>query len=355
MRIVHVNPYFYPFRGGIEHRVHNVCRLLGQENEVSIVTGRLPGTEREEKGDGYDILRLDSRFIGNYNPPYIISEGLLEQLQALQPDIVEFHYRWAPSYTKELLRHPGPKVFTWHNSFGEGEGLLQRTGSWLNDRLFLPKLKAFDSVTCISDYVRQELLSRKVLDERMITIGNGVILPEVISGEEDDHILFVGRLVATKGLEYLMRALPATDANLVVCGKGPEMERLRALTVKLGIVDQVDFRGYVSEEERDRLLDRCQLYVMPSLFESFGIAAAEAMSHGKPVVCSEVGGLPEVVRDSGVLVPPRDPGALAEAINGLLQDDVRRRELGRKARAYSREYSWESVAAKTMNQYRSLV
>lgn len=355
MRIVHVNPYFYPFRGGIEHRVHNVCRLLGREHEVTVLTGRLPGTDREERGDGYDIRRLDSRFIGDYNPPYIISKGVRAELKALDPDIVEFHYRWAPSYTKEVLRHDGPKVFTWHNSFGEGEGLLQRSGSWMNDRAFLPKLRSFDSVTCISDYIRQELSVRGVPDERMRTIGNGVIMPQTISGEEDDHILFVGRLVATKGLDYLLRAMPSTSAHLIICGKGPEMDSLNALASKLGIQERVEFRGYVSDEERDRLLDRCQAYVMPSLYESFGIAAAEAMSHGKPVICSAVGGLPEVVRDSGVLVPPRDPAALTEAINQLSQDQGRRRELGRRAHAYAQEYSWESVAAKTLDQYLSLL
>lgn len=189
----------------------------------------------------------------------------------------------------------------------------------------------------------------------MRTIGNGVIMPERVSGEEDGHILFVGRLVATKGLDHLLRAMPSTSAHLIICGKGPEMGRLKALASKLGLQDRVEFRGYVSEEERDELLDRCQAYVMPSLYESFGIAAAEAMSHGKPVICSAVGGLPEVVRDAGVLVPPRDPAALAEAINQLLQDKERRKELGRKAHAYAQEYSWDSVAAKTLDQYRSLV
>jgi len=355
MRIVHVNPYFYPFRGGIEHRVHNVCRLLGKEHEVIIVTGQLPGTEVAEDGDGYRIVRLPSRFIGSYNPPYIMSKGLLEVLNELKADVVEFHFRWAPSYTREIVRYQGPKVFTWHNSFGEGEGLVQRTGSWINDRLFLPKLRRFDAVTCISDYVKSELLAKKVPDAKMSTIGNGVIVPEQISGKEDDYLLFVGRLVRTKGLHYLMQAMRHTDARLVICGKGPEMERLQSMTSSLGIDDRVEFRGYVSEEERDRLLDECQAYVMPSLYESFGIAAAEAMSHGKPVICSAVGGLPEVVRDAGLLVPPRDPLALAEAINALLRDDGRRKELGIKAREYAQEYSWESVAEKTLSQYRSLI
>lgn len=355
MRIVHVNPYFYPFRGGIEHRIHNICRLLGKEHEVIIVTGQLEGTDVQEKGDGYRIERLASRFIGSYNPPYIMSKGLLSSLNELDADIVEFHFRWAPSYTREMVRYEGPKIFTWHNSFGEGEGFVQKTGSWINDRLFIPKLRRFDAVTCISDYVKRELLAQKVPAEKMNTIGNGVVVPEQVSGKEDEYLLFVGRLVRTKGLNYLIQAMRHTDARLVICGEGPEKGRLQTMATSCGVQDRVEFRGYVSEEERDRRLDECQAYVMPSLYESFGIAAAEAMSHGKPVICSAVGGLPEVVRDAGVQVPPRDPQALSEAINALLRDDGRRKELGIKARKYAQNYSWESIAEQTLSQYQSLI
>ncbi len=354
MRIAHVNPYFYPFRGGIEHRVHNICSQLGKGNEVTIITSQLPGTEREERGEGYDILRLESRFYGSYNPPYVTSKGLDEALRELDPDVVEFHYRWAPSYTKGMSAHDGPKVFTWHNSYGEGEGLLQRAGSLANDRLFLPKLREYDEVTCISDYIRKELAAKGVPEERMDVIKNGVHMPAEVSGEEDGFLLFVGRLVATKGLKYLLQAMRDVDMPLKICGKGPEMKRLRRQARRLGVEDRVELLGYVSEEERDRLLDRCTLYVMPSLFESYGIAAAEAMSHGKAMVSTTSGGLPEVVQDAGVLVPPRDPAALAEGINRLLGDDGERRRMGARALELAKTYSWEGVAAQTLEQYRRI-
>ena len=355
MKIVHVNPYFYPFRGGIEHRIHHVCRLLGQEHEVIIVTGQLPGTELREDADGYRIIRLPSRLIGSYNPPYISSKGLLSTLNELDADVVEFHYRWAPSYTRDMTRYEGVKVFTWHNSFGEGEGFFQKAASGFNDRRFLPKLSAFDAVTCISDYVRGELTARNVPAEKMYTIGPGIAMPEQAGGTEGDYILYVGRLVRTKGLDYLMSAMRSTDAHLIVCGKGPESKRLESMVASYGIGDRVEFRGYVSEEERDRLIDECQACVMPSLYESFGLVALEVMSHGRPVIGSAVGGLPEVIRDAGVLVPPRDPQALSEAIDALLKDDARRRELGIKARKYAQGNSWESMAERTAAQYQALI
>ena len=86
------------------------------------------------------------------------------------------------------------------------------------------------------------------------------------------------------------------------------------------------------------------MLVMPSLFESLGLAAAEAMSYGKPVVASDSGGLPEVVGDGGIVVPAKDPKRLAEAINALLRDDSRRHDLGAKAKARAARYSWDLAA-----------
>ena len=141
MRIVDVNPYFYPFFGGIEHRMHLIAKeLVSRGHEVIIVTGQLPGTEIDEiVEDGYRIVRLPSRYIKIYNPPYITSKGLLEKLNEIDADIVNFNYRWAPSYTKDMRKYAGKKVFTYHNMWGEGIG-IQHTMSEINDNMFAQKI-----------------------------------------------------------------------------------------------------------------------------------------------------------------------------------------------------------------------
>ena len=95
MKIVDVNPYFYPFFGGIEHRMHLIAKeLVSRGHEVIIVTGQLPGTEADETvEDGYRIVRLPSKYIKIYNPPYITSKGLLAKLNEIDADIVNFNYR----------------------------------------------------------------------------------------------------------------------------------------------------------------------------------------------------------------------------------------------------------------------
>jgi glycosyltransferase involved in cell wall biosynthesis len=109
------------------------------------------------------------------------------------------------------------------------------------------------------------------------------------------------------------------------------------------VSDRVEFTGRVSEERKLELLSRCKVFVMPSLFESYGLAVAEAMAWGKPVVASRVGGLPEVVGNAGIMVPPKDSTALASSLNKLLSDDDDRRVRGKRGREHIRRYSWDRV------------
>ena len=353
MRIVQLNPFHYPFMGGIEHRVHHMSRNLAKRHDVTVVTSRLEGTEMEEWMDGYRVLRLDSRFVGNYNPPYVSSKGVLEAIEGIDPDVVDFHYRWAPSYTRQAMRYAKRLVFTYHNTYGEGEGAMKAI-SHLNDWLFMRKMARFRKVVCISEFVRQDNARHGFPLERMCVVPNGVEMPTV-DPRDGGFVLSLGRLVHTKGLEYLLKAMRSVDAKLVMAGAGPESERLERLIGSYGLTNKVELLGRVSEERKSELFASCSIFVMPSLFESYGIAAAEAMSFGKAVVATNVGGLPEVVDDCGILVPPRDPDALGAAISSLLRDEPRRKELGIRARDRASLFSWEKVAEQQERVYLEVV
>lgn len=348
MRIVQLNPFYYPYRGGIEHRIHNLSRRLAKDHEVFIVTGRLPDTAEEQEMDGYTIVRLDSTLIGPYNPPYISSRGVWKTLATLDPDVVDFHYRWAPSYTRAMRRFDGRKVFTFHNTFGEGEGAV-RVMSLINDLSQSRFLRGFDRIVCVSEFVRRDLEGRGFPNRLLETVPNGVELPDDVPRDELDFLLFLGRLVPTKGLGYLLGAMRDLRSRgirerLIIAGGGPEEARLRRNVKRMGLEDTVTITGRVTEEEKQRLLGTCKLFVLPSTFESYGIAAAEAMAYGKAVVATRVGGLPEVIADAGVLVPPKDPGALADAVSSLLADEARRTKLGTRARRRAEGFSWDGMA-----------
>ncbi|MBM4236990.1 MAG: glycosyltransferase family 4 protein, partial [Euryarchaeota archaeon] len=227
MRIAVVNPFHYPFMGGIEHRIHHVGRRLGRRHEVTVLTGKLPGTAETEQMDNYIVRRFPSAYFNLYNPPMILTTGIRRGLRELKPDIIELHYRWAGSYTRAVMSQDCPKVFIWHNSYGEGEGGLKPL-SFLNDMMFARHLRRLDRLVCVSEFLANELLQRGWPKDLISVVPNGVDMPENL-GEEEDFILFVGRLVKPKGLPYLLGAMRSIDQKLVICGSGPERERLERL------------------------------------------------------------------------------------------------------------------------------
>jgi len=355
MRIVDVNPFFYPFRGGIEHRMHDTCRQLAERgHEVIVLTGRLPGTSDEEAMNGYRVVRLRSTLLNIYNPPFISSKDVLETLKSMDADVVNYNYRWAPSYNKDLRKYDGKKVFTYHNMWGEGIG-MQAKISEFNDSRFRSCLDTFDHIIAVSDYVRNDLIRRGYSPQYVTSIPSGLSRSPEIGRGDGDFILSLGRLVRTKGLDYLVEAMKDVDCRLIICGKGPDRERLEKRIRKLGLEDRIEMKGWVEEDEKERLMSSCRFFVMPSLFESFGLAAVELMAYGRPIIHTDVNGLPDTVGNGGVSVPPKDPAALSEAMNMLLKDRDRTEELGGNAARQARTYRWGELMPKIESVYEKVV
>ena len=181
------------------------------------------------------------------------------------------------------------------------------------------------------------------------------------------RVVFVGRLVERKGIGNAISALAAVPgAELVVAGgpvasgldRDPEVARLRDLADANGVADRVTFRGRLGRHELPALLRSADVVVCVPWYEPFGIVPLEAMACGVPVVASAVGGLIDSVVDgtTGLHVPPRDPRAVAEALNALLPDAARRQELGSAgARRARRRYTWDRVATGTLAAYEPLL
>lgn len=356
LKIVVSNPFFYPFEGGIEHRMHKLCRVLADRgHDVRVLTARLPGTEAEEETEsGYTIVRVPCRTIDVYNPPYIVCRDTLETLRRIRPDIVDHQYRWAPSFDKDIASFDGRKVFTYHNMWGEGVG-FQKVLSEINDGLYRSKLVKYDRIIAITDAVREDLIRRGMDGDTITVIDNCLEVLPPVSETEGDFILSLGRMVATKGLKYLVEAMRDVDYRLIMCGKGPESQRISRLIARYGLEDRIELRGWVSDEERERLMSECRFFVMPSIQEAYGLAATEVLAHGKPMICTDVDGLPGNVKDAGLYVRPKDSAGLAEAINRLLSDDCLRKELAGNAVKVTRAFTWEGQVAKTEEVYRSVL
>lgn len=216
--------------------------------------------------------------------------------------------------------------------------------------------------TCARDDIASEF---KIPSERFRIAPNGIDtrifrpLPGVAREP--------GRLIVTnssdtplKGLYYLLHALtllpPASPVRLVVIGTPKKDGGILRLIRRLGIGDRVTFTGRISDEAFVRQYARAAMAVVPSVYEGFGLPAGEAMACGVPVISTTGGALPEVVGEAGILVPPRDARALADAIRGLMEDRDRAAALGEAGfRRVQAHFTWQRAAEKTVDAYREVI
>ncbi|MDQ6907368.1 MAG: glycosyltransferase family 4 protein [Chloroflexota bacterium] len=235
------------------------------------------------------------------------------------------------------------------------------------DRRFAAAVSVF---TACSAYNAGEVRERYRRDARVIF--NGIDTEQFAPQPPDNAwraahaagdaplVLWVGRLERWKGTIDVLRAIALLDrdcpAHLAVVGAGPEIGRLRAAAQSLGIHDRVHFLGTCDHAALPRIYSTCDLVVGTSFAnETFGMAMAEASACARPVIATRFGGFPEVVRDNetGLLVPPRDPHALATAIRMLMCDPARGRAMGDAGRAHIvANFAWSVVTERVLRVYR---
>jgi D-inositol-3-phosphate glycosyltransferase len=242
-----------------------------------------------------------------------------------------------------------------------------------------------DAVIAASPHERAHMISLyEAAPSRVRVIPCGVNLDLFRPGDQrtartrlglgdEPVILYVGRIEPLKGIDLLVRTLPllpeairGRTVLLVVGGEpgstpsrnghGGERERLARLAADLGVAQQVRFTGAVRQEELPWYYRAADVAALPSYYESFGLAAIEALACGTPVVASKVGGLTTTVVDgsNGFLVPWRSPRAFAEPIGALLTDPALRRRLAARARPSVETFGWRSVADGVLGVYRQL-
>ncbi len=192
-------------------------------------------------------------------------------------------------------------------------------------------------------------------------VPNGVRPERFHSGRPDGPtVLFVGRLHQRKGLEHLLRAMPAVlravpDARLLVAGRGEREGMVRALVRELGLERSVEMLGHVPDEALPDLYARASVFVMPSEYEGFGIVMLEAMASSVPVVAFRTGAAADLVRDgeTGFLA---DPSSLGERIVRVLGGGAKAAAMGHRARELvEAEYTWARVAERTVQVYEGAI
>ena len=263
-------------------------------------------------------------------PLFLASYARAARRAARDADLVHAH--WLPSALPALKTRKPLVLQLWGTDVE-----LARRARWFA-RMLVRRARV---VLCPSEALAQAARDLGARDIRIV--ASGVAIPAA-TGDPDEppHVLFVGRLSDEKGILDFVEATDGMPRAIV--GDGP----LRA--------QAPGAMGFVPPAQVGAYYDRAAVVVCPSHREGYGVAAREAMAHGRPVVASAVGGLLDAVEDgvTGLLVPPRDPTALREAIETLLADADLRRRLGSAGRiAASERFTWEAATAETVRAYRA--
>lgn len=285
--------------------------------------------------------------------------GLKKLIQKEQFDIVHFHTHRAHGISLWLWRvRPGVKyVVTRRMDYP-----VKR--NWYTDRLYNRRV---DGVVAISEKIRDLLIEGGVRSERIRVIHSGIKLalfeqlPKEGSASTRPTIGTVAVLEHRKGHRYLLEAARilkerGSRPRFLLAGEGKEKAYLEQLVARWGLQREVVFMNFVSDIPN--FLNGIDIFVLPSLNEGLGVSVIEAMAAGKPVVASRVGGIPELVQDriTGLLVPPEDPQALAQAISHLLSERALMESMGVMARKrVQRDLTMEQMAQKNEAFYYELV
>jgi phosphatidyl-myo-inositol alpha-mannosyltransferase len=366
MKVGIVVPYSWSFWGGVpEHADHQARALekIGVETRVIIghdPPGRLtkflhPRAGRHGRPPGY-VIPVGRSVIVPANgalPNIVLSPSAIfrvrDVIEREQFDVLHIHEPMTPAIGVAALSFAQiPLVATFHAS-GDLAWMKLATPVWgfLAERLDHRIAVSEDAATSANRYLPGEYE----------VIPNGVAMPEHADpAGRENAIVFVGRHEPRKGIQVLLRAWPEirrrTGARLRIIGADPLQVRL--LLTRLRIPDDgIDALGFVHEDERTRELLAAKAFVAPSLGgESFGMVLTEAFACATPVVASDISGYRDVMTpETGLLVPPDDSHALAEAVVSLLADEAHRQRLGSAARERARRYSWTDIARRLLSIY----
>ncbi|WBQ08308.1 glycosyltransferase [Kribbella sp. CA-293567] len=353
---------------------------LGHEVEVYTRRDDVSSAETVPLGPGVDVIHVPAgppRAIPKdelhaYMPAF--GDWLASRWLRRRPEVVHAHF-WmsglACAQARRSIDFPFAQTF-------HALGVVKRRHQGADDtsppeRQPAEKRLAYvtDAVIATATEEVHELLRLGARPESLHVVPCGVELFEGTTATDGwwnqagGRVLSLGRLVERKGVDTVIAAMAALpDAELVVAGgpagsfeSDPEVRRLRRLAQRLGVADRVRLVGAVTRDQVPGLLRSADVVACTPWYEPFGIVPLEAMACARPVVGSAVGGLLDTVVDgvTGILVPPKEPGRLAEALGGLLADPEQRRRLGLAgATRVAEKYTWAAVAAETEAVYRQI-
>lgn len=372
--------------GGMGKHIMDLAPALAQQGiEPHIVTPLLRGgLKHEVTADGVHVYRVE--------PPHMDAYGFVSYVQHTNSlmesaagvlknrlggfDVIHAH-DWLVAHVGVALKHAWrrPLVSTIHATERGRQGGYIGTGhaAQVNHIEWWLTYEAWRVIAC-SYFMADQISSYfGTPPDKIDVVPNGVyVYPDPFdddaaridfrrryAADDEPLVFYVGRIVYEKGLHVLLDSWPQVQevfprARLVIAGTGAYLDTLKHRAWAMGIGSIVNFAGFISDEERDKLYHSADVAVFPSLYEPFGIVALEAMAACCPVVVAETGGLPEVVKlhETGLTVHSNDSASLAWGIVHTLQHPEWSRARAASALKVARDvFNWRQIAAETVAVY----
>jgi glycosyltransferase involved in cell wall biosynthesis len=374
VRIVQVTPFFYPHTGGVESHVRTLVReFVRQGHDVTVVTSRFRrALPRTESFEGYRIVRAPS-LATVLNTP--VDVGTRRVVREVPGDV--FHLHYPPPLTsffatRGLATRRVPVCLTYHCDL-DLPGFVGRVASRSYQRVFLPPtLRRVDRIIV---HTRSYGSTSASLRGRDLTVIPSVVNLERFRPGLDPGplrrqldldgrrvLVFTGRLVPHKGVDVLLDALATLPKDVValVIGAGPRLSGLRSRARRMEIEERVRFCPGVSDDALPLYLALGDVFVFPSenRLEGFGLAVAEAMAAGLPVVTADMPGVREVIDPGveGLLAEPLIADDVAAKVRTLLDDPALARRMGAAGRRRAeRRYGVSTVVGQLLSLYGDLI
>jgi len=372
LRVLHVYRTYFPDPpGGLQEAIRQIAlstRSIGIESRIFTLTPSQAIAEIE-RPEGV-VIRCRS-----WAAPASCDLGGVKAFvrfaeAAEWADVINYHFPWPFSDVLRLVARPKSKaVLTYHSDI-----VRQRWLGKIYSPLMNNMLRSINAVIATSTAyaATSPVLSQVGVREKVRVIPLGIteesypstadtrVFARLGINPEDPYFLFIGVLRYYKGLHTLVQAAPQVGAKLVLAGSGPEGDALKEMAHDLG-AENVLFAGQVTDAEKVALVKHCLALVLPSHLrsEAFGMVLVEAAMLGRPMVSCEIGTGTSYVNldgESGFVIPPEDPQALAESLRRLLSDSALATRLGHGARArYERMFSGPALGLAYSSLYQDVV
>lgn len=373
MRILHIYKDYFPILGGIENHIRLLAEASAKRgHEVTALVTSLDRVTRSETLNAVKLVKT-ARWLNISSAP--LSPAMFGRARTLgrEADIVHLHFPYPLGEMAHLFSNTSAKtVITYHSDIVRQKFLLilYRPFLWRilrrADRIIATSPRYIDTSPFISRFREKCSVVPLGIDVNRFAHVDGVkvqALRTKLQKNPDSLLLLgLGRLRYYKGFDTMIRALQSLHSmQFVLVGSGPMENEWRQLAQSLGVSDRVTFAGEVSDADLASYYQAADLFVLPAnaRAEAFGAVLAEAMAAGLPCVTTEVGsGTSWVVQDgvTGTVVPPRDPRALAEAIERILDDGDTRSKMSHAAAQRARhKFDEQMMIERVLDIYRSLL